>query len=205
MSAETKNYGSELRDVASSDYVSLKSLRNVESSSDRNEYYHQKHYASGWKILPDLLVNLLAGSPCSQEYTMRKYGMHQGKIKVILYSQGEYSPQVGSSGSLEVAYMVEAVRQFLSKSNLKDFFSLQNPSQARVIHELFTSFMDGKKEESCQYDQDSSICYSVSNSDVKIKWNGVQTIEGSKTLELVRLFFQSICLSDLFGKLKCLN
>lgn len=201
MNPETTHFGQEMQSFVSSGQLSPNSVVEGMISSGGSRYCKQEKYKSGWNILPDLVANLLSGFKGEQEFKMRKYGMHQGHIRVSLCTEGRYGPRVGTSGSLEVAYMVEPVNHFLRQEGLEEFFDLKNALLINTIHTFFCSLMLGREKDVCEWKDGLTVAYLRSRSSFSISETGILNAESEKIFDCVRKFFQEISIPMIFGKL----
>lgn len=200
MSPENKINSHEMKSLSTSSYVSLHTVKKDAGSSRGRSYCQKEKYSSGWKILPDLLSNILMGYRGEQEFKMRKYGRYQGRVKVILTTEERYAPRIGTSGSLEVFYMAEPVKEFLMQDGLGDYFDLDNQLLINTIHTIFCSMMLGERKGCCDLLEDSRVRYSLTSYTFSIVGEGPRSEERDLIVEHVRRFFERIKISLYFGK-----
>lgn len=168
-------------------------------------YKSRDKYSDGWQVLPDVVRNILQGCEDQQRYKMHSYGMNQGEIRVILYTDGNFIPKVGHSGSLEVVYMVEPVCQFLFNNKLGPFSRLENEETIHLIHALFLSIMQGAEAETFAISDGTEISYEFNPSFRKFRLTGIRKDRDTEYNEIVYTvdrFFSSIDWEPLFGKIK---
>jgi hypothetical protein len=159
------------------------------------------HYRSSWEVMPAIFDQILNGVEDEQSYTIRKYGRHQGSVRVRLVSEGSYDPAIGSSGSLEVAYIAGDVHRFVLKKFLKEYFGLDNPVLKSCLKDTFISILKGSPDRVLASDESSVL-------KLGMRWNHPHAfIEGQYTEQLdllchkVQSFIDRLDAEHYLGKL----
>lgn len=158
---------------------------------------------SGWQILPDLVANLLDGRAEKQRFKMYENGTYQGTIQIRLLKEGQFKPRVRTSGSLNVVYMAEPVKDFIFSSHLAPFYHLHDRDTACLIHSIFLSVMKGIEKEEFSLSDDARIQYRYGGGTIRFyKVSESLNKEQEAIVNVASDFFGSVNVGDLFGKIK---